>query len=100
MNTYAVMLDCKGDQDHEPHSEPMIIVSVAESVDDADKLAGLLLILASQEADSLDEVVGNAEKVSRLGEAIANVLKAEMGEEELEVDPFSGVGEVSEDVEF
>lgn len=100
MNTYAVMLNCQGDEEHEPHSEPMIIVSIAETLDDADKLAGLLLLLISNEEDSVDEIEGSAEKVAEMGAAIADVVNKYLEEETVEIDPFSEIEELGNDIEF
>jgi hypothetical protein len=98
MNTYAVMLNCQGDEEHEPHSEPMIVITIAENLEDSDKLLPILLLLSSMNPeDSVDEIEMSAEKIMRTGDIIASALKLDPVED---IDPFSGIKELDNDVEF
>jgi hypothetical protein len=98
MNTYAVMLNCQGDNEHEPHSEPMIIISIAENLEDSDKLLPILLLLSTLNSeDSVDEIEMSPEEIMRTGDLIASALKLDNIED---IDPFDGIKELDDDVEF
>jgi hypothetical protein len=95
MLTYIINHKCEGDEKHKAHSEPSIMIAVAESAKETlDIEAMVLAITLLDGGKNIKEISRSSEGIRALIRAIGEVLEATTE------DSFSKVAELDPEVEF
>jgi len=98
MKTIIILLDCKGDEKHPAHKEPVAMICLAEEhVDSGHIIAQQMALQLSYGSENLVEIDRSLEDVLTITDGLKKILLA--GESE-EVSIFDEVEEVGEKVEF